>query len=68
MVLAASRGGKDIKDYKACNDDDTSVHFEITMTEKQEEGEKAKIEWKSAKTVVEELVFKAHYMSIGTEA
>nr|GEW80089.1 DNA topoisomerase 2 [Tanacetum cinerariifolium] len=39
MVLAASRGGKDIKDYKACNDDDTSVHFEITMIEKQDEGE-----------------------------
>ncbi|GJX55363.1 DNA topoisomerase 2-like protein isoform X2 [Tanacetum coccineum] len=35
FLEAASRGGKDIK---ACNDDDTSVHFEITMTEKQDEG------------------------------
>ncbi|GJY93077.1 DNA topoisomerase 2 [Tanacetum coccineum] len=37
--------GKDIKYYKACNDDDTRVHFEITMTKdqmnkaRQEEGE-----------------------------
>ncbi|GJY79747.1 hypothetical protein Tco_0485548 [Tanacetum coccineum] len=29
---------------------------------------KAIIEWESAKTAVEELVFKAHYMSLGTEA
>ncbi|GKA62528.1 DNA topoisomerase 2, partial [Tanacetum coccineum] len=33
--LEASRCGEDIKDYKACNDDDTSVHFEITMTKDQ---------------------------------
>nr|GEW66486.1 DNA topoisomerase 2 [Tanacetum cinerariifolium] len=34
FLEAASRGGKDIKDYKACNGD-TSVHFEIIMTEDQ---------------------------------
>ncbi|GKB90887.1 DNA topoisomerase 2 [Tanacetum coccineum] len=45
FLEAASRGGKDIKYYKACNDDDTRVHFEITMTKdqmnkaRQEEGE-----------------------------
>ncbi|GJR75253.1 DNA topoisomerase 2 [Tanacetum coccineum] len=45
FLEAASRGGKDIKYYEACNDDDTRVHFEITMTKdqmnkaRQEEGE-----------------------------
>ncbi|GJS20657.1 DNA topoisomerase 2 [Tanacetum coccineum] len=34
FLEAASRCGKDIKDYKARNGD-TSVHFEITMTEDQ---------------------------------
>ncbi|GJX29666.1 DNA topoisomerase 2 [Tanacetum coccineum] len=45
FLEVASRGGKDIKYYEACNDDDTRVHFEITMTKdqmnkaRQEEGE-----------------------------
>ncbi|GJY14493.1 DNA topoisomerase 2 [Tanacetum coccineum] len=45
FLEAASWGGKDIKYYEACNDDDTRVHFEITMTKdqmnkaRQEEGE-----------------------------
>ncbi|GKD10926.1 DNA topoisomerase 2 [Tanacetum coccineum] len=61
FLEAASRGGKDIKYYEACNDDDTRVHFEITMTKdqmnkaRQEEGEELEEERKATDTKLQHL-------------